>query len=139
MNNKINDEIKDSSIRKLFEEKNLVFIATLMKDGSPQLVPTWVDIENGSILVNTFVGSLKHNNISHDPRVAVSIADKNNPFDMVSIRGKVIEEITGEEARKHVNKLAKKYLGVNEYPGPEQGRVILKIKPEKVFHKNYKG
>jgi PPOX class probable F420-dependent enzyme len=126
-------------IRRLFEEKNLVFIATLMKDGSPQLVPTWVDVENGSILVNTFVGSLKHKNVSHDPRIAVSIADKDNPFEMISIRGKVIEQITGDEARKHVDKLAKKYLGVDEYPGPEGKRVILKIKPEKVFHKNYAG
>ena len=58
---------------------------------------------------------------------------------MVSIRGKVIEQITGDEARKHVDKLAKKYLGLDEYPGPEQRRVILKIKPEKVFHKNYSG
>lgn len=82
---------------------------------------------------------MKHKNVSHDPRIAVSIADKNNPFEMISIRGKVIEQITGDEARKHVDKLAKKYLGVDEYPGPEGRRVILKIKPEKVFHKNYAG
>jgi PPOX class probable F420-dependent enzyme len=130
----INDEI-----RKLFEEKNLVFLASLMKDGSPQLVPTWVDIENGSILVNTFIDSLKHKNVSHDPRVALALTDRNNTFDMVSIRGKVIEQVTGDEAEKHVDKLAKKYLGVNEYPGPERNRVILKIKPEKIFHKNYSG
>jgi PPOX class probable F420-dependent enzyme len=134
VSHKITDEI-----RRLFEEKNLVFIATLMKDGSPQLVPTWADIENGSILVNTFVSSLKHKNVSRDPRIAVSIADKNNPFEMISIRGKVIEQITGDEARKHVDKLAKKYLGVDEYLGPEGRRVILKIKPEKIFHKNYAG
>lgn len=139
MNAEINAEINDSSIRKLFEEKNLVYLATLMKDGSPQTVPTWVDIEDGFILVNTFVGSWKHKNIIHDPRISLAITDQNNPFDMVSIRGKVIEQITGEEAGKHIDKLAKKYLGLDEYPGPEQKRVLLKIKPEKVFHKNYKG
>jgi len=141
MNDKINDGIKDNAIRKLFEEKNLVSLATLMKDGSPHNVSTWVDIEDGTILVNTVVGSRKHKNISNDPRVALAIADHNNPFDMVSIRGKVKEQITGEEAEKHIDKLAKKYMGVDEYPGrklfPNYKRVILKIKPDNIFHMNY--
>jgi PPOX class probable F420-dependent enzyme len=141
MNVKINDGINDNAVQKLFEEKNLVFLASLMKDGSPHNVSTWVDIEDGMILVNTVVGSLKHKNISHDPRVALAIADHNNPFDMVSIRGKVIEQITGQEAEKHIDKLAKKYMGVDEYPGrklfPNNRRVILKIKPDKIFHMDY--
>jgi hypothetical protein len=84
----------------------------------------------------------KHKNISHDPREALAITDQNNPFHTVSIRGKAIEQIVGDEADKHIDKLAKKYLGVNEYRGrelyPTQKRVILKIKPEKIFHANYK-
>lgn len=136
MNSQIDSEINDDAIRKLFKEKNLVFMSTLMKDGSPQVTPTWVDIENGSILVNTAIGRLKHKNISHDPRVGLAITDHNNPYDMVTIRGKVIEQITGDEAEKHIDKLAKKYIGAEKYPGrsPTEKRVILKIKPEKVFH-----
>ena len=136
MNPQINSEINDDAIRKLFKEKNLVFMSTLMKDGSPQVTPTWVDIENGSILVNTAIGRIKHKNISSDPRVGLAITDHNNPYDMVTIRGKVIEQITGDEAEKHIDKLAKKYIGAEKYPGrsPTEKRVILKIKPEKVFH-----
>ena len=136
MNRQINSEINDDAIRKLFKEKNLVFMSTLMKDGSPQVTPTWVDIENGSILVNTAIGRLKHKNTSRDPRVGLAITDHNNPYDMVTIRGKVIEQITGDEAEKHIDKLAKKYIGAEKYPGrsPTEKRVILKIKPEKVFH-----
>ena len=136
MNPQINSEINDDAIRKLFKEKNLVFMSTLMKDGSPQVTPTWVDIENGSILVNTAIGRLKHKNTSRDPRVGLAITDHNNPYDMVTIRGKVIEQITGDEAEKHIDKLAKKYIGAEKYPGrsPTEKRVILKIKPEKVFH-----
>lgn len=135
MNPQINSEINDDAIRKLFKEKNLVFMSTLMKDGSPQVTPTWVDVENG-ILVNTAIGRIKHKNISHDPRVGLAITDHNNPYDMVTIRGKVIEQITGDEAEKHIDKLAKKYIGAEKYPGrsPTEKRVILKIKPEKVFH-----
>jgi PPOX class probable F420-dependent enzyme len=136
MNPQINSELNDDAIRKLFKEKNLVFMSTLMKDGSPQVTPTWVDIENGSILVNTAIGRLKHKNTSRDPRVGLAITDHNNPYDMVTIRGKVIEQITGDEAEKHIDKLAKKYIGAEKYTGrsPTEKRVILKIKPEKVFH-----
>lgn len=72
----------------------------------------------------------------------MAITDQNNPSHTVSIRGKVIEQIIGDEAENHVDKLAKKYRGVNEYPGreldPTQERVISKIKPEKIVHMNYK-
>src|SRR5918911_3789334 len=87
------DSITAPSIAKLFEGKNFAFLATLMKDGSPQVTATWVDIDknNYTILVNTVEGRVKHRNVSRDPRVAVSIIDSTNPYHMVSIRGEVIE------------------------------------------------
>ena len=75
--------ISDSAVRKLFGGKNFVYIASLMKDGSPQVTPTWVDIDNDTILVNTAVGRLKHKNISRDGRVALAIAEHDNPYDML--------------------------------------------------------
>jgi PPOX class probable F420-dependent enzyme len=107
-----------------------------MKDGSPQVTPTWVDIENGTILVNTAIGRLKQKNVSRDNRVALAITDQNNPYDMVTVRGKVVEQITGKRAEEHIDKLARKYLGKDKYPfrTPEEKRVILKIRPDKVFH-----
>ena len=53
MNDEASYEISDSAIRKLFEGKNFVYIASLMRDGSPHVNPTWVDIENNTVLVNT--------------------------------------------------------------------------------------
>jgi PPOX class probable F420-dependent enzyme len=130
------NKVTDPSVRKLFEGKNFVFISSIMRDGSPQVTPTWVDIENGNILVNTAIGRLKHKNISRDPRVALAIADQNNPYDMVTIRGRTIEQLTGDAAEEHIDKMAKKYIGKDRYPfrSPGEKRVILKIKPEKVFH-----
>jgi PPOX class probable F420-dependent enzyme len=130
------NRLTEPSVRKLFEDKNFVFLSSLMKDGSPQVTPTWVDIENGNILVNTAIGRLKQKNTGRDPRVALAIADQNNPYDMVSVKGRVIQQISGEEAEEHIDKMAKKYMGKDKYPGrsPGERRVILKIKPEKVFH-----
>jgi PPOX class probable F420-dependent enzyme len=131
-----NNEITDSSTRKLFEGKNLAFVSTLMKDGYPHITPTWIDIQDGHIFVNTAIGRIKQRNVSRDPRISISIVDQNNPYDMVTVRGRVIGQITGDAADEHIDKLAKKYLGKDKYPNraPGEKRVILKIKPERVFH-----
>jgi PPOX class probable F420-dependent enzyme len=124
-------------IAQLLKGKNFAYLSTLMKDGSPQVTPTWVDIEKdgNNILINTAEGRIKHKNISRDPRIAISISDQNNPYNMVSIRGRVIEQIN-EGAEEHTDRLAKKYLGMDKYPyrSPNEKRVILKIKPEKIFY-----
>ena len=73
-------------VAKLLLDKNFAFISTLMSDGSPQGTPTWVDSEDNIILINTAEGRIKHKNISRDPRVAVSVTDHNNPYNMVTIR-----------------------------------------------------
>jgi PPOX class probable F420-dependent enzyme len=130
------NDIIDPSIRKLFEDKNFAFVSTLMKDGYPQITPTWIDIEDSNILINTAMGRIKQKNVSRNPKLSLAIIDQNNPYDMVTVRGKVMEQITGDAADEHIDKLAKKYLGKDKYPNmmPGEKRVILKVKPEKVFH-----
>jgi PPOX class probable F420-dependent enzyme len=125
----------DDSVTKLFTGKNFAFVATLMKDGTPQITPTWVDFDGKTILINTAEGRVKQKNVSRDPHVAISIVDQNNPYDMVTIRGKVIEQ-TSKGADEHIDKLAKRYLGVDKYPfrTPTEKRIILKVAPENVFH-----
>lgn len=119
---------------KLFSGKNFAFIATLMKDGSPQLSPVWIDVDGDTIIVNTAEGRVKHKNVSRDPRVAISVFDSANPYMMVTVRGRVIaQEKAGAE--NHIDLMAKKYLGMDKYPGraPGEKRILLRIKPEKVF------
>jgi PPOX class probable F420-dependent enzyme len=122
-------------IAKLLEGKNFAFVATLMKDGSSQITPTWVDLEDGKILVNTADGRLKQKNMSRDDRIATSVADQNNSYHMVTVRGRVVEQ-TKEGADEHIDKLAKKYLGVDKYPlrSPTEKRIIIKIKPERIHY-----
>src|SRR5919205_3207106 len=77
------DKITDPSIRRLFEEKNFVFVSTLMSNGYPHTTPTWVDIEDGNILINTTIGRIKQKNVSRDPRLSIAVVDHDNPYDMV--------------------------------------------------------
>ncbi len=122
---------------KLFRGKNFGYLSTLMKDGSPQVTEIWVDIEDGNIIVNTAEGRLKHKNISRDPRIAICVVDQNNPYHMVIVRGRVVEQ-TNEGAEEHIDKLAKKYLGVDKYPtelrSPDEKRIIVRIKPERATY-----
>jgi len=124
----------DDKVIKLFEERNLVFIATIMKDGSPQLSPVWANFEDEHVLVNTAEGRIKHKNVLRDPRVAISVVNQNNPLDMTTIRGKVVDIIPDYEY-EHANKLTKKYMGKEKYPFKQPGekRIIFKILPERVF------
>lgn len=113
---------------KLLAGKNLGYLATLNKDGSPQVTPVMVDREGDLILVNTTPERAKARNTKRDPRVAIAITDASNQLNMVTYRGRVVEQTT-KGAKEHINKLIKRYLGQDRYPGTEQ-RVILKIRPE---------
>jgi PPOX class probable F420-dependent enzyme len=124
----------DAKAIRLFKTNNLVFIATLMKDGSPQVSPVWADFEDGYILVNTAEGRIKHKNVLRDPRVAVSVVSNSNPLDMTTIRGKVVDIIPDYDY-KHADTLTQKYLGRQHYPfkTANEKRIILKIVSEKAF------
>ena len=124
----------DQKVERLFQQKNLIFISTINLDGSPQLTPVWGDYDNGHVLVNTAEGRLKHKNVLRDPRVAISVVDHDNPLNMTTIRGKVIEIIPDYDY-DHINKLTKQYMNINEYPYKRENekRIILKIKPGKIF------
>ena len=122
-------------IEKFLAGKNFAYFATLMKDGSPHVAPTWIDYDGKMILINTAAGRVKENNVKHDKRVAISVSDNSNPYEMITIRG-TVKEITDKDADEHIDKLAKRYLGLDKYPfrSPTEKRIILKILPEKVFH-----
>ena len=121
-------------MKRLFQQKNLIFISTINSDGSPQLTPVWGNYDDGYVLVNTAEGRLKHKNVLRDPRVAISVVDHNNPLNMTTIKGKVIEIIPDYDY-VHANKLTKQYMGIDEYPFKRDGekRIIFRIKPVKIF------
>lgn len=115
----------------LFNKKAFGSLGTLMPDGSPQVTPVWVDHEGDVVLVNTAKGRQKDKNVQRDPRVTVTLIDPDNPYRYLEIRGRVVEA-TDKGAKDHIDKMAKKYLGVEKYPYAQPGeqRLLLRIQPE---------
>jgi PPOX class probable F420-dependent enzyme len=122
-------------VRKLFEDPNYLFVATVNTDGSPQVTPVWTDVSNGYIRFNTAVGRAKERNLRRDPRVGLSITEQGNPWNKADVRGRAVDFIEGEEADANIDDLSEKYIGQRPYPwrNPEERRVIVVIEPQRVY------
>lgn len=120
----------------LFQKKAFAQLATVMKDGSPQVTPVWVEFDGKHVVINSAKGRTKDKNMRRNPIVAISIQDPDNPYRHLSLQGKVVE-ITEHGADAHIDKLSKKYTGKDVYPNrrPGEVRVIYRILPEKIFTK----
>ena len=120
------------SHRDILEKKSLAHLATLMPDGSPQVTPVWCDFDGTHVRINSAKGRRKDLNIRREPRVSLSLCDPDNPYRYLEIRGEVVD-ISEVGADAHIDQLAHKYLGVDEYPNrrAEEVRVIYKIAPER--------
>ena len=119
---------------KLFTEgQNFGHLATINKDGTPQVTPVWVDFDGTHVLVNTEQKRRKTRNMKRNPSVSLSLQPAENPYTYVEVRGKAVE-ITPEGGFDHIDKMAKKYLGQDKYPWnkPDDVRVIVKILPEHI-------
>lgn len=120
---------------KMIEGKNFATVVTLMPDGSPHATIVWIDHNAENLIVNTSIGRRKEKNMRRDPRVAISIFDSQNPYNSISIKGKVAR-ITEEGADAHIDKMSMKYLGKEKYPyrSKEEKRVIVEIEPLQISY-----
>ena len=122
------------SVKKLIEAKTFANVATLMRDGTPNVTPTWVDHDGDLVIINTYEGSQKHRNAQRNPKVGLDVFDPANPFNISIIRGRV-KEITLEGAEEHIDRMAKKYTGQDRYSRRQPGmrRILLKIEATRVI------
>ncbi len=128
------DAVLDADVVRLARGANLATVVTLMPDGQPQALLTWVDVDDdGHVLVNTEPRRQRAKNVARDPRITVLIHSAENAWDWAEVRGHVVDTVNGDEARAHIDALSRKYLG-KDYGNPigPQGRVILVIEPDKV-------
>ena len=117
----------------LFRGRNWGTVTTLRSDGSPHSTPVWIDTDGENVLFNTAIGRAKERHLRRDPRVSVVVLPaEDQQSGYVSVTGTA--ELIEDGAVDHINKMAKKYIGQDEYPWlqPNEQRVIVKITPDKV-------
>ena len=120
--------------RELFEQgANFVALASHDEAGKPRVAVIWADLEDGRIAVNSAEGRQWPENVRREPEVALVVVNRENPYEYAEILGRVVED-THDGAEEHIDRLAKKYLGVDEYPGRREGeqRVKFLIEPRRV-------
>jgi PPOX class probable F420-dependent enzyme len=120
------------SQRAFLENAFVAVVTTLRPDGSPHNTVTWVDVDERGVSFNTVRGRAKPRHLEADPRVTLTVLDPENPYRWISISGRA--ELTEEGADAQIDRLAKKYLGEDEYPWrrPDETWVTVRITPEKI-------
>jgi len=118
--------------REFLEQPFVGEVTTLRPDGSPHTTVVWVDVDTDEVIFNTAVGRAKERYLRQDPRASLIVVDPQDPYRWVSVAGRA--ELSTEGADAEIDKLAKKYLGKDEYPwrNPEEQRINVRIRPEKV-------
>jgi PPOX class probable F420-dependent enzyme len=115
------------SARKVLQDKAYGHVVTVGAGGRPQVTMVWVDAEGDEVLFNTAEGRAKQQNLRRDPRVTISVQDRNNPQSYMVVHGTATLTEAGADA--HIDKLAKRFLGVDKYPYREPGekRVLVRV------------
>ena len=129
MSEKINGQELHPMVLELARGQNFAALTTLLPGGHPQTQVMWIDANEQHLLVNTEVHRQKFRNVERDPRVTVTIWDKEDPYRFVEVRGEVVEKVKGSEARKHIDELSQKYRGRPYQSRIRSERVVLRIAP----------
>ena len=122
----------EPGIRDLAREANFAAFTVLLRSGQPMTHVMWVDADDVDVLINTELHRAKYEAVRRDPRVTVTIWKRDDPYRFAEVRGRVVETVTGPEAREHIDALSRKYRN-RDYDEANIGseRVILRIAPDR--------
>jgi PPOX class probable F420-dependent enzyme len=114
----------------LLTQAVVAHLATARPDGQLQSTPTWYEWDGTHLKISTTRARQKVRNIQHDPHVALSIADPDNPYRYIEIRG-VVDKVEDDPDREFIDHLSERYMGQRPYPDHQPGdeRVIIYIRP----------
>jgi PPOX class probable F420-dependent enzyme len=119
-------DVLSEKARALIARPVLASLATLNPDGSPQITPLWVDLDGDDVVFNTAQGRKKARNLERDARVAVTVIDPDDQYNVVAFQG-TVTDVTTDGADAHIDALAKKYLGVDSYPMRRDDEIRIRV------------
>ena len=123
-------QLTDKQRQFIAENPYVGTVTTLRPDGSPHSTIVWVDADDGVVTFNTAVGRAKERYLRQDSRAAITVIDPDNAYQWVSVSGPA--ELTTEGAEEHIDKLARKYTGEGWRPKPDERRLLVRVRPERV-------
>src|SRR5262245_1450078 len=120
------------SVKKILEDKAYGHVITFNASGKPQVTMVWLDVDDDAVVFNTAEGRLKLANLRRDPRVIISVQDRNNPQSYLVFHGQATVDEGGADA--HIDKLAKRFLGADKYPfrQPGEKRLMVRVKADRI-------
>lgn len=123
----------DPRARELAQAPNFATLSVILRSGRPMTHVMWVDADEDHVLINTEAHRAKFRAVERDPRVTVTIWQRDDPYTYAEVRGRVVATIRGQEARAHIDSLSRKYRGKDyDDSAITSERVILRIAPETV-------
>jgi PPOX class probable F420-dependent enzyme len=114
----------------LLERPLLAHLATSRPDGTVQVNPMWFDWD-GEVLRFTHTSKRqKYRNVQKHPQVAVSIADPDNPYRYLEVRGEV-DDIQPDPTGSYYTHLAERYDAPwgAQAPPDAADRVVFVVRP----------
>ena len=120
------------SVKKVLQDKAYGHVVTFDASGHPQVTMVWMDVEGDEVLFNTAEGRIKPRNLRKDPRVIISVQQRDEPQAYMVLHGTAT--ITDADADAHIDKLAKRFLGADKYPfrRPGEKRLTVRVKVDRI-------
>jgi PPOX class probable F420-dependent enzyme len=99
-----------AAIDAFLREPNPAVIGTLRPDGSPHTVATWYDWDGELVLLNMDASRRRLEFMRRDPRVSLTVLDRESWYRHVSLRGRVVR-IEDDPELAEIDRLAQRYYG----------------------------
>jgi PPOX class probable F420-dependent enzyme len=123
-------------IKQFLARPLIAHVTSLRADGSPHTVPVWYQYEDGRFYVFTPSPSVKIANLKRDPRLSISIASEDEPYQYVVADG--VAELSEERRLERGGAIASRYRGaggpayVQNIETKYGGITIVSLTPTKV-------
>ena len=114
----------------LLERPIFAHLATVGRNGAPRVNPMWFLWDPDQQVLRLTHTNNRHNYryIQAEPRVALSLADPDNPYRYLQVRG-VVEKIEDDPTGAFYQTLQLRYRGYTREVADREVRVILTVRP----------